>query len=123
MITLATMTDAALLDRYTQLVLGNGFGFKDADVAAARAEILRRMEQPRTEPCQACSGRGTWETECCNGASGCPCRGQRVDMGACHACRGTGQVEAGQQQPMANANYILENHIGYPGGGPRDGGW
>ncbi len=77
---------------------------------------------PASEPCRSCGGRGTWETECCNGFSGCPCRGGRVDMGSCHACGGTGEVPAGQQSPAANVNHILNNHISYPGGGPR-GGW
>jgi hypothetical protein len=89
-----------------------------ANVAVAALESIGYLQPQRNlEPCVACRGRGTWETECCNGSSGCPCRGGLVEMGSCHACGGCGAVE--QQSPMANANFILSNHIGYPGGGPR----
>jgi len=83
----------------------------------ALLHLLEEHDRPVPEPCRACGGRGTWEVECCNGSSGCPCRGGLVDMGSCRACGGAGVVE--QQRPMANANFILDNHIGYPGGGPR----
>lgn len=79
----------------------------------------RQAPTPAPEQCQACGGRGSWETECCNGAHGCPCRGGRVDMGSCRACGGVGFVQPGHQSPAANANYIMSNHISYPGGGPR----
>jgi hypothetical protein len=85
----------------------------------AEVKSLRAQIGPALEPCRACGGHGTWETECCNGASGCPCRGGLVEMGSCRACGGYGAVD--QQRPMANAEFILNNNIGYPGGGPSDG--
>ena len=69
--------------------------------------------------CGVCEGSGHWDTECCNGADGCPCGGGLVEMGACHACGGTGEVSV--QQPMANADFILRNYIMFPGGGPVHG--
>lgn len=91
-----------------------------ATIERLRAELSRR--EPQMEQCEACGGRGTWEAECCNGSGGCSCRGDLVEMGSCHACGGYGAVEVSHQNPAANANFILNNHIGYPGGGPIGGG-
>ncbi len=46
--------------------------------------------------CQAiaCENGEVW-TECCNGSSGCPCKGQQVFMGACGACGGDGKHRDG----------------------------
>lgn len=71
------------------------------------------------EICLACRGRGQWDVECCNGSSGCACNGGLVFMGDCIACKGDGKVMPGNQRPTANANYIMQNHISYPGGGAR----
>lgn len=73
-------------------------------------------------PCPCCEG-GRWETECCSGAGGCSCRGQRVDMGMCNVCNGYGQIEADTPPEMlrGNINAIMGNH--FIGSGPRDGSW
>lgn len=52
---------------------------------------MRVFDDDGTElvQCRQCIN-GRWETECCNGADGCDCRGQVVDMGACNVCKGIG---------------------------------
>lgn len=66
--------------------------------------------------CGACLGAGRWEAECCNGSSGCSCRGAAVDMGACNVCQGTGWV-----RPDADmrANIRTIEGLCYIGSGPR----
>lgn len=66
--------------------------------------------------CTACAGRGHWAVECCNGSSGCSCRGQEVDMGPCNVCRGTGwrRLDA---NVLANCDAI--RGMCYLGSGPR----
>lgn len=66
-------------------------------------------------PCDCCYG-GRWETECCNGAGGCSCNGQVIDMGPCNVCRGTGW-----KRPDAdtNANIRVISGLCYIGSGPR----
>lgn len=67
-----------------------------------------------------CCENGRWETECCNGAYGCSCRGQRVDMGRCNVCRGTGW-----RRPDANTRANVDTIRGalFTGSGPRGGYW
>lgn len=68
--------------------------------------------------CPSCYGTGEWETECCNGSGGCSCRGERVPMGTCNVCGGTGKVPANitQEQKMANCRAIQGLH--FIGSGP-----
>jgi len=70
-------------------------------------------------PCEHCQN-GRWETECCNGANGCDCRGERVDMGACNVCGGTGM-----RRPDANTRANIEAIQGrcFIGRGPTSGYW
>jgi hypothetical protein len=56
--------------------------------------------------CPGCHGSGEWETECCDGSRGCSCHGERVPMGRCYVCNGTGYVIEGKYDPMANCNSI-----------------
>jgi hypothetical protein len=71
------------------------------------------------EPCRQCFG-GRWETECCNGADGCDCRGQVIDMGPCNVCRGTGW-----HRPDADRRANLRTIQGrcFIGAGPTRGYW
>jgi hypothetical protein len=73
--------------------------------------------------CPSCFGEGRWETECCNGAGGCSCRGGMVDMGVCNVCEGRGWIIEGQCNPMANADYLMGSGACFAGSGPRDGYW
>ena len=70
-------------------------------------------------PCEQCHN-GRWETECCSGANGCDCRGERVDMGACNVCGGTGM-----RRPDANTRANIEAIQGrcFIGRGPTSGYW
>lgn len=70
--------------------------------------------------CVGCDGRGTWETECCNGADGCDCRGDRVDIGPCLVCKGTG-VMTDASDPQANIKSIQGQC--FVGSGPKTGFW
>lgn len=58
--------------------------------------VLRRargdIPPVRIIGCPSCNGTGHWETECCNGANGCDCRGERIDMGTCNVCGGAGTI-------------------------------
>lgn len=65
---------------------------------------------PEMETCRGCGGRGSWETECCNGAGGCSCRGREVDMGTCRECGGRGQIEVGSYR-AANRESIRGLHF------------
>jgi hypothetical protein len=78
------------------------------------------MKTATTITCQYCYGDGTWETECCNGSGGCSCRGQRVDMGPCNVCNGTGRVDPENYDMEANLKMI--SGACFIGSGPR-GGW
>lgn len=69
--------------------------------------------------CEACGGAGSWEAECCNGSGGCSCRGQRIDMGRCAACGGTGRSDVPGYSPSANLNTI--RGYGFIGSGPAPG--
>lgn len=67
--------------------------------------------------CPGCNGAGTWETECCNGAGGCSCEGEPVDMGMCNVCHGSGEVGP-DHDPRANLKKIQGLH--FIGTGGRD---
>lgn len=70
--------------------------------------------------CPGCLGAGRWETECCDGSRGCSCRGQRIDMGYCNVCGGSGFVTI-DCDPMANVNAI--SGYCFIGSGPSSGYW
>ncbi len=69
--------------------------------------------------CEMCEG-GIWYTECCNGANGCDCKGQMVEMGQCNVCKGTGwrRLDANK---MANCEAIRGRC--FVGSGPTSGYW
>jgi hypothetical protein len=69
--------------------------------------------------CRNCIG-GRWSAECCNGAGGCSCRGQEVDMGACNVCNGTGW-HSPEANTMANCDSIRGQC--FIGSGPKNGFW
>lgn len=66
-------------------------------------------------PCEMCIG-GRWETECCNGSGGCSCKGERIDMGRCNVCGGSG-MRRKDANKMANC-YTIRGQC-YVGSGPR----
>jgi len=66
--------------------------------------------------CPGCGGSGRFETECCNGMSGCSCRGEIIDLGPCRVCDGQGTVIEGQYDRYANRREIQGLH--YIGSGP-----
>jgi hypothetical protein len=78
---------------------------------------MRVLDDDGTEmvQCRNCYG-GRWESECCNGSSGCSCRGQPVDMGPCNVCGGTGW-----HRPDADTrgNIRAIQGMSYLGSGPR----
>jgi hypothetical protein len=67
--------------------------------------------------CECCDN-GQWWTECCNGAGGCDCRGQPIQMGACNVCGGTGwcRVDADTR-----ANLRTIEGMCFIGSGPKAG--
>ncbi|OHB71894.1 MAG: hypothetical protein A2W23_06500 [Planctomycetes bacterium RBG_16_43_13] len=69
--------------------------------------------------CECCDS-GKWKTECCNGADGCDCRGERVDMGKCHVCDGTGWRH---QNADTRANLKTIQGRCFVGLGPTRGYW
>jgi hypothetical protein len=70
--------------------------------------------------CEACSGTGHWEVECCSGANGCDCQGQPVPMGKCKVCGGTGQRSADAD---LRANISTIEGRCFIGRGPTSGYW
>lgn len=68
--------------------------------------------------CPGCGGDGRFLTECCNGAGGCDCRGETVDLGDCRVCGGAGQVEEGSFDRTANRQAIAGLH--FIGSGPNN---
>lgn len=80
-------------------------------------DIARQEMFPEWLTCPNCLGQGVWEAECCNGASGCSCKGQTVQMGTCQVCHGSGQVKDGEYDGMANLRMI--EGLSYLGSGPR----
>lgn len=81
---------------------------------------MNTTEAIETLQCPSCRGTGEWEAECCNGSGGCSCRGERVPMGRCNVCYGTGRVPAdiSKEQLMANCRAIRGLH--FLGSGPND---
>lgn len=77
--------------------------------------------EPEQVPCRSCVN-GRWEAECCNGSGGCSCRGERVDMGTCHVCHGTG-FHAPDANTRANADFIRRSGACFLGSGPSTGYW
>lgn len=65
-----------------------------------------------------CCENGNWYAACCNGAGGCSCRGELVDMGPCHVCHGTGW-----KRPDADTRANVRTIEGqcFIGSGPADG--
>ncbi len=81
------------------------------------------MENEKMIQCPSCYGEGRWETECCNGAGGCSCRGGLIDMGICNVCNGRGEVPEGRFNPRANSDFIMRSGACFAGSGPRSGYW
>lgn len=72
--------------------------------------------------CPGCNGDGQFWTECCNGAGGCSCRGQIINLGSCRVCGGSGQVEPDQMYD-SEANLRAIRGLHFIGSGPQDGSW
>ena len=70
--------------------------------------------------CEMCDCTGQWETECCNGAGGCSCHGERVPMGRCNVCGGTGMRD---ENADVRANIKAIQGMCFIGSGPRTGYW
>ncbi len=68
--------------------------------------------------CKMCNN-GQWQAACCNGAGGCSCRGDLVEMGMCNVCNGTGWRRE-DADVKANIKTIKTCFIG---SGPRTGYW
>jgi hypothetical protein len=68
--------------------------------------------------CIGCGSFGTPKgrlyTECCNGAGGCSCRGEFVDLGKCQLCKGTGFM---REDVDKNANIRIIRSLAEAGGG------
>jgi hypothetical protein len=79
-------------------------------------------EQIKIE-CPYCYGAGTWDCECCNGAGGCSCHGQPVNMGACNVCEGSGYVIEGKYDMDANGRMLRQSGACFIGSGPSTGYW
>lgn len=69
--------------------------------------------------CRNCEG-GHWYTECCNGANGCDCHGDVVDMGLCNVCGGTSWHRS-DADTQANRRTIQGRC--FIGSGPTRGYW
>lgn len=82
---------------------------------------MRALDSDGTElvRCEHCEN-GRWFTECCNGANGCDCHGDVIDMGACRVCGGSGW-----RRPDANRRANLQSIQGrcFIGRGPTSGYW
>lgn len=74
------------------------------------------------ERCRNCED-GHWFTECCNGAGGCDCRGQQIDMGPCNVCGGTGWIDADNPSVDTRANLRTIQGQCFIGSGPSSGLW
>jgi hypothetical protein len=77
----------------------------------------------QTRDCPSCYGSGQWETECCNGSSGCDCKGEVVQMGLCNVCHGTGQVPVDGEGVNFHANCDAIAGLCFIGSGPTSGLW
>lgn len=82
--------------------------------AVASSDLLDEIN------CPSCYGTGEWETECCNGAGGCSCRGQVVPMGRCNVCNGSGKVPANVTPEQLKANCRAIAGLHFIGSGSRD---
>lgn len=71
--------------------------------------------------CEMCEN-GVWWSECCNGAEGCSCQGQPVNMGTCNVCGGKGFRKPNANK-NANSDYIRRNRMLFAGSGPVRGYW
>lgn len=77
------------------------------------------------EPCNSCGYFGDFVgrlmSECCNGSSGCDCKGQAVDCGPCQVCSGTGwrRKDADTQANLRAIRSMADAGRGYLGSGPR----
>jgi len=80
---------------------------------------IKAIEDDGTEieliRCNHCQG-GTWYTECCNGSTGCDCRGQEINMGPCRVCEGSGWR---REDANTRANCDMIQGMSYIGSGPR----
>lgn len=85
--------------------------------------VVKPEPSPAMERCPSCYGSGQWETECCNGADGCDCNGQRVQMGRCNVCQGSGQIRADRQGVNLRANCDAIAGRCFIGRGPTSGYW
>ena len=85
----------------------------------AAMEEMCGPKEPEAIECPSCYGTGEWEAECCNGSGGCSCGGQPVNMGRCNVCGGSGRVEKGAFNSMANVDFIERGNYGYLGSGPK----
>lgn len=91
--------------------------------ARAALEKATIEKVPKIITCPGCNGAGHWEAACCNGAGGCDCRGQVIDMGPCNVCGGAGTIpeDAPEEQRRANLNAIAGQC--FIGRGPTSGYW
>jgi len=73
------------------------------------------------EKCKRCYGTGEMDTECCNGAGGCSCKGQTVYL-PCTYCDGTGYVEDNEEAQKIGAVKYKQMYGGFCflGSGPKD---
>ena len=73
------------------------------------------------EKCKRCYGTGKMDTECCNGADGCSCKGQTVYL-PCTYCNGTGYVENNEEAEKTGAMKYQQKYGGlcFLGSGPQN---
>lgn len=69
--------------------------------------------------CEQCIG-GRLALECCNGANGCSCKGEVVDMGDCNVCGGSGWH---RQDTDTLSNIKAIQGRCFIGSGPTRGYW
>ncbi len=76
-------------------------------------------------PAIGCENGEVW-TECCNGSSGCPCKGQQVLFGTCSVCGGSGSLASGTDvdvqenlKRLRGAAAASGGYLGNPHGRPR----
>ena len=71
------------------------------------------------EICERGYGSGFMDVECCNGASGCSCGGQPVDLN-CTYCGGSGKVQNQKKAEEMGHKIFMKIHGNslYHGSGP-----